>query len=472
MGNRRFWSFVLAAGILLLAGCAAPGTEPKRSDSSWEDEAVREGYAEFCEGRFFADELPEEELPRPKRLIGSLEDFVYALDYMAFYRVDAEVFFDIDPDYARSFFNPYTEFEKAYQQADLADVYACRLEDAYYSDFGVVAVKYSMSRDLAENPTKPDMPNRTVPSFDRRPAEKPIRTLPIEASGRTPISCENGEQLYYLAMNGYRPVPKPGSRAELLYHEARNVLETYVAEGFSDFQKIKAVYDYLTTEIAYDRGTASSGETYLVGEQAYYLEGVLLNHCAVCDGKAKACALMLNMLEVPCFRTTGVREEADHAWNMVRCEGRWYTCCTTYGQSRYLEELDRFVPNYGMMLAGRQTPYPDRWQYEPQKHPEICAQIQDGPYDVYEALGRYAGVSLKISDWTQAEEILACAKKQGLAEYKVEFAYVGGDPEEFKQRLAEYAESENRLFAREINCEGGRAYQIICLKEHGRSDVE
>lgn len=472
MGNRRFWSFVLAAGALLLSGCTVPDKEQERSDSSWKSGYVKDGYAEFCEGRLFADELPKKELPRPNRSVGCLEDFVYALDYMAFYRVDATVFFDIDPDYARRFFNPYTEFEKAYQQADLADVYACCLEDAYYSDFGVVALKYSMSRDLAANPTKPDMPNRTVPSFDRKPAERPIQTFPIETSGRTPIPCENGEQLYYLAMNGYRPVPKTGSRAELLYHEAREVLEKYVAEGFSDFQKIKAVYDYLTTDIAYDRGTAFSGEPYLVGAQAYYLEGVFLNHCAVCDGKAKACALMLNMLEIPCVRTTGVHEEADHAWNMVRCEGRWYICCTTYGQSRYIEELNGAVPNYGMMLASRETPYPERWQYTPQKHPEIGAQIEDGPYDVYEELSRNAGVSLKVADWAQAEQILACAQRQGLAEYKVEFAYVGSDPEEFKQRLADYAESEDRLFTREINCEGGRAYQIICLKEHGRSDVE
>ena len=406
-------------------------------------EAADEAFAAFREGKVYISDLPVEDLARPAEEIASAGDMVYALDYMAFYRVSGEIFFRIAPDFAEEIYNPYTVYRQASREADLADVYACQMDDSYYSDYGVIGIKYSMSRDIATEAPESVSETPVLPSFDyallasndseaggsQAPENELIFATDDES--KEPVSCENSEQLYYLAMNGFRPVPEPGSMAETLYEEAREVLRGLISREMSDFQKIKAVYDWLTTEVRYDAATAYSSETYLVREQAYYLEGVFLNRCAVCDGKAKAAALLLNMLGIPCYRTTGVNEGGDHAWNMVCLEGKWYVLCTTYGQSDLSEELGYLVPNYSMLLAGAETPY--EW-YPADKHREIEALLETEPYDIFGAMGETAGVDLKIEDAAGLDALLAAAWEHGKA-CKAEFEYAGEDAEGFQEVL-------------------------------------
>lgn len=418
-----------------------PGAFPEQ------DATASETFEAFRSDKIFISDLPEEALPRPEEEIASDEDMLYALDYLAFYRVGDEVFFRISPDFAEEIYNPYPVFRQAYREADLADVYACQLNDSYYSDYGVVGIKYSMSRNIATEAPEvlPETP--VLPSFDyASPAEGrdaassagdkaqfAVNELifATDDAAKEPIPCENGEQLYYLAAHGLRPVPVPGSMAEELYEDAKTVLRGLIAEEMSDFLKIKAVYDWLTTEVRYDAETAYTSETYLVKEQAYYLEGVFLNRCAVCDGKAKAAALLLNMLGIPCVRTTGVNEGGDHAWNMVCLEGKWYVFCSTYGQANLSEDLGFLVPNYSMLLAGADTPY--EW-YPADKHRDIEALLEPEPYDIFGVMGEAAGVSLKVEDAAGLDALLTAVGEYGKV-CKAEFEYVGEDAEGFQEVL-------------------------------------
>ena len=317
-----------------------------------------------------------------------------------------------------------------------------------------------VSRDVATVPAA-NVPNTPfVRSFDDNASGG---SAELSASGRPGVSCETSEQLYYLVMNGYDPLPKEGSTAATLYALAKQVIAERISPEMDDFKKIKAIYDYLTTEVYYDRETAYSEDTYLVKEQAYYLEGVFLNHCAVCDGKAKAYALLLNMAGVPCFRTTGVSSGGDHAWNMVQLDGRWYVSCTTYGESDMTGSIGRIVPNYVMMLSGRDTPYGEEgWGYESQKHPEVYEKLEDAGYDVYDRMGRDAGVDLVVSDLAKLRETAGKINLPG--EFKIEFRYSGADPESFESDLAEYAASLANTQAAKLKGEGGPVYQLIYLK--------
>ena len=420
-------------------------------------------YAVFCEGRLFADSLPDEALEKPPRVLARYEDMVYALDYLAFYRVDKPVWFDIDAGFAESFFNPYTVFQKAYREADLADVYACQLLDSYYSRYHVIAIDYSISRDIASLPPETVPAEPVIPSFDYAPTGEAELPIPIEQSGRVCIPCENGEQLYYLAMNGYRPVPVSGSRAEALYSAACEVIRQRIRPEQTDFEKIRAIYDYLTTEVVYDRETAYSTETYLVREQAYYLEGVFFNRCAVCDGKAKAYALLLNLLEIPCWRETGMSGFADHAWNLVELDGKTYLSCATYGQS-HVGALGRILSNYSMLLAGRETPYGAEWGYVPQKHPDIAGKVEERGYDVYAAMD-CAGLPLQVTAMEELEALLTAASQCGKPEYKVEFQYTGTDKAAFQADMIAYLEQFEHINALEVKSEGGAVYQVIYLQE-------
>ena len=422
-------------------------------------------YAAFCEGKVFADQLPDEELPKPDRVISCFDDFVYALDYLAFYRIGDAVYFEFSPEYAESFYNPYSEFQKAYLRSDLADVYACHLEDGDYSRYGVAAVKYSMSRDIASVPAQDRIEAPVVAPFDYDPQGDADLVFAIEEAGLPQVPCENGEQLYYLAMNGYCPVPQQGSMAQVLYEQAKDVLRGCVRQDMTDFEKIRAVYDWLTTQVVYDAATAYSSDTYLVKEQAYYLEGVFLNRCAVCDGKAKACALLLNMLGIPCYRETGVSEGGDHAWNVVRLDGRWYTLCSTYGQKDMTDALGRIVANYSMFLAGRDTPREEDWGYKPQKHPEIDEVLERDAYDIYGAMGDLAEVDLKVGDVGELEDLLeTVAQRAASDEYTLEFAYDGDDKELFEAQMVACLEALTNANVVEIRRAQGTAYQVIDLE--------
>lgn len=304
----------------------------KYSESEGEKSAVApEGPSEeFRSSHTFFSDLPDQDLEKPDGEIGSLEEFAYALDYLAFYGISDKVYVTFTPEYQTEFYNPYQVFQKAYTSADLADVFACQMDDTDWSSQHTVAVKYSISRDMASEAPEVVTDTPVVPSFDYRENKGGNFQIPLLADQeKKAIPCQSGEQLYYLAMNGYRPEPEEGSMAEKLYTETEKVLQSILEDDMTDFQKIKAVYDWLTTRVVYDSDTAYSLDTYLVKKQAYYLEGVFLDRCAVCDGKAKAYALMLNMLEIPCYRDTGTSEDGDHAWNMVQLNGKWYISCTT-----------------------------------------------------------------------------------------------------------------------------------------------
>ena len=428
--------------------------------------AKHNDFEEFCEEKLFIDRTERQDLALPKRELGCIDDFVYAMDYLAFYRISETVFFFISDDYAETFYNPYTEYAKAYERSDLADVYACTLIDDYYSLYKAIGIRYSISRDIASVRPSAVTDTQIVRSFDDEPRGDGSR-IPLDESDKTEIGCENGEQLYYLAMNGYKPKPLPGSVAEALYDAAKQVVYEYVNDEMSDFEKIKAVYDYMTGEIRYDAETAYSQSTYLVKEQAYYLEGVFFNKCAVCDGKSKAYALLLNMVNIPCFRITGKNGDADHAWNVVGLDGKRYLSCTTYGQPAAIafgETLKLIVPNYSFMLASKTTPYGDTWGYVPQKHLSECDLLESEPFDVYKEMSE-GSVNLKINGIDEFRSLMKSVQEHYETSLrKIEFSYIGDDCGKFQEELISYLSTAENVNLLSPRSETGKIYEVVFLK--------
>lgn len=409
-------------------------------------------------------DFPTEDLPKPNDTIASLDDFIRVLDYMAFYRIGDKVYFQIDDVYAEKFVNPYTEFQKAYQQSDLADVYACILDDDRYTKEHIIGIKYSMSKDIASQTSSENPQIPILHSFDDIQGNKNDEPIPLERSHKQEIECENSEQLYFLVMNGYRPKPRKGSVAERIYQLAKDVIHQRIVTTMSDFEKIKAIYDYLTGEIRYDYATAYSRDTYLVKEQAYYLEGVFLNRLAVCDGKAKAYALLLNMIDIPCVRETGTNDNSgDHAWNMVRLDGKWYVSCTTYGQSNLKDSIGRIVPNYAMLLTSKDTSFHTKWGYMTQKHLEIYEKLETEGYDVYQQMSKNVNINLQIAS---IDELIDLIKKVGYTpETKVEFQYVGDQPENFQKEMVDYLKTVDNTNVIQIHTEGEIVYSILYVNQ-------
>lgn len=91
--------------------------------------------------------------------------------------------------------------------------------------------------------------------------------------------------------------------------------------------KEKAAHDYLTAKVAYTMGDLDSG--------VHTAEGALLYGKAVCEGFARAFKLLLDRVGIPCIVVTGTAVNhtgvpENHAWNIVRIDGKNYNVDVTW----------------------------------------------------------------------------------------------------------------------------------------------
>ena len=86
-----------------------------------------------------------------------------------------------------------------------------------------------------------------------------------------------------------------------------------------------AYHDYLVSTIAYDY------EGYLnkqIADTCYTMYGALVKKRAVCQGYAEAFSYLMNRKNLPCGIASSVK--ANHAWNVVYIDGKWYQMDATW----------------------------------------------------------------------------------------------------------------------------------------------
>lgn len=403
-----------------------------------------------------ASNLKKEALPL-KDTLTSRQDFIEALDYLAFYQIKETVYFKVEAEYAKKINNIYQEFQEAYQAADLADVYPVNIDEKKYESAKLVGIKYSLTKDLATIKASKEYSDKIVKNYDYETHESKGFSLPIETKEK--ISCFNSEQLYYLAMHNYQPVPQKGSIAEDLYAKAKEIIFTHVKETDSDFLKIKKIYDYLTTEIHYDKETANSSDPTLAKRQAYYLEGVFLNKAAVCDGKSKAYALLLNMLGIPCLRTTGLSYKGDHAWNIIKYQDKWYLSCSTIAQKNYVEQIGIVMNDYQTLLFSLADFGPMKWSYVPQKNLDIYAKLANEPLAIYKLLGNNE-LNFEVRSTAEVSALLATLNSRFVKDSKIEIKYLGEESKRFEERLKKLLKDDKDIMILKVS-RGDTIYQFL-----------
>ena len=104
-----------------------------------------------------------------------------------------------------------------------------------------------------------------------------------------------------------------------------------------DIDKFNVIYDYVTTNVAYDY-TYSKYDAY----------NALINHSAVCQGYA---LLMYRMLSAAGLKTR-IITGGNHAWNIVKIDGQWYNLDSTWDAGSegnyhyYLKKILNFFIDY------------------------------------------------------------------------------------------------------------------------------
>lgn len=325
---------------------------------------------------FFASDLEEKDLPKPKEKISSIDEMIYALDYLAFYQIDKKVSFYIDNNYSKTFYNIYQEFSKAQEQVQIADVYPSFINYSLYVDYKVITINVVSQQIATKSNSKLEASKIYEIDYQKESSDHQI---PLEKSNLKEIEVETSQQLYYVVENKYKPILKKNSIAEKIYSTAKDILNSIIDDTMNEYQKAKQIYNYICSEISYDYITSGESTYNLNENQAYFLEGVFLNQNAVCDGKSKAYSLLCNMENIDNVRVTAINDKYQgHAYNYIKIFDKWYLSCTTFGSHRMeLKENEYYiVPSLNMFLTNYQTPYASNWGYDSKMHEDIKEKIE------------------------------------------------------------------------------------------------
>ena len=109
------------------------------------------------------------------------------------------------------------------------------------------------------------------------------------------------------------------------------VAEQICNDAMSDREKVKAVHDWIIQNTKYD---IENQRRRTIPRDSYYIEGVMLNGLAVCNGYVEAFDYFMTVLGIPHEVLLGKSIGRDgtvgnHAWNRVWIDGGWlYVDCT------------------------------------------------------------------------------------------------------------------------------------------------
>lgn len=226
------------------------------------------------------------------------------------------------------------------------------------------------------------------------------------------VSTSNG--LVYALEHGLKPIPITGSSAENVYNKAKSILNRICNNEMSDFEKIKAIYDWLTSHVQYDHTALTIPDNQALNYDSWYAEGVLNNGKAVCDGISKALLIMAQIENIPCIRVSGTSNGSGHAWNKVYINNAWFVIDATHGDLSINNNYEQ--PTYSSFLVT--DTYKSKNCNFDNSTPSANTSINVYEKMIYSSsLGKF---DLYINDETEANKLLSYIKA-----YSPELNYYG-----------------------------------------------
>ena len=133
------------------------------------------------------------------------------------------------------------------------------------------------------------------------------------------------------------------------------ILPQLALDGKTTYQKVRAIYDWITRNVRYDEKNKDDNSYYL----KYTAYAAAINKKAVCQGYTNLFYRLANDAGIDCRIITG----GNHAWNIVRMDdGKYYCMDATWdeGQSSYsyfLKGLPEFSKTHRPQTDPKNTPY-------------------------------------------------------------------------------------------------------------------
>ena len=136
----------------------------------------------------------------------------------------------------------------------------------------------------------------------------------------------------YALQNGHQYISDTGSAVSdgIADQEAKIawIVDTYTSAAMSEYEKALRLHDWLCTNVRYDH-SAANGSGWSSDYNPYYTEGAVLGGWAVCSGYAYAYQALLEKAGIEAKYVLG----DNHAWNILRIDGKWYHVDVTWDDS-------------------------------------------------------------------------------------------------------------------------------------------
>lgn len=150
------------------------------------------------------------------------------------------------------------------------------------------------------------------------------------------IIKDNAEIMYYsgveysngkLKVNYTRPREKLKEDQISLRNKRDEIITHTIKDSMSDYEKVKAVHDYIINNSRYDMDLFEKGT---VEEESYTAYGTLVSGVSVCEGYAKSMKYLLDEIGVESLVVIGESRNQNHAWNLVKLDGEYYHIDATW----------------------------------------------------------------------------------------------------------------------------------------------
>lgn len=190
------------------------------------------------------------------------------------------------------------------------------------------------------------------------------------------VAKDNPEIMYYagarygngILMPRYEKEVKEIKLHQKMIGEKREeILLEIITPNMTDYEKVKAVHDYIINNTKYDRNYLEDKE---ISPESHTVYGTLIEGVAVCDGYAKSMKYLLEPLEIEAIIVSGKSRDMNHAWNIVKIEDNYYHVDTTWDDPVTESGQDIIAYDY-FSLNDEDISRTHRWDKE--KYPSCVA---------------------------------------------------------------------------------------------------
>ena len=95
----------------------------------------------------------------------------------------------------------------------------------------------------------------------------------------------------------------------------------------------KAIYDYICSNVEYDKALADNAAEELSPSYSFTIYGALCDKLAVCEGYTKAFQYLCYLAGINSTQVSGIGNGGPHMWNMVEIDNKWYHTDVTWGHT-------------------------------------------------------------------------------------------------------------------------------------------